>query len=97
MVRIPAGATKFSLFLLVQAIPVVHPDSYSNYTRSFQGLTRPGRNFDKPSPRVEVRMSGSIHLLATCLYGVEGRKIAFGCVLKISERGEEIQLAKGRV
>jgi len=42
-------------------------------------------------------MSGSVHLLLTGLYGVEGRKITFGCVLKMCETGEEIKLAVGMI
>jgi hypothetical protein len=98
VVRIPAGATKYSLVLPFQAIPGVHSDSYPICTRSFQGLTRPERNFDStPPPSAEVRMNGSVHLLPTCLCGMQGRKTTFRCVLRICEGEEEIQLAQRRV
>jgi hypothetical protein len=81
VVRIPVGATKYSLVRLIQTITGVYPNSYSICTRSFQGVKRPEHNFDyTPPPSAELKMSGSIHLLPACLYDVEGRKINFGCV-----------------
>jgi hypothetical protein len=66
VVRIPAGRTMYSLLQLIQAIPGVHPDSYSVSTASFQGVKRPECNFDyKPLPSAEVKMSETIHLLPT--------------------------------
>jgi len=64
LVRIPSGETKYSLVLLLQAIPGFHPHSYSICTRSFQVLTQPERNFDYKCPRsAEVTMSESVYLL----------------------------------
>lgn len=80
VVRIPAGTTKYSLLHLTQAIPGVHPDPYPICTRSFQGVKRPERNFDY-TPLPSAEVMTST---------------AFGCVLKICESGEEIQLAKNR-